>query len=200
MPLWNTKDTNTDGAKPKFAKPGSPINPDNVAATNRGWELLQPSYVDCNGNTRARREVLVAIGNLDGGTSANTNLGSATITAAKFRSATITKGNLLNLDIVYNEKVTVTGTPTYTVGAANTTSAAVPTTLSLSYHSGSGTNKLTFRATSFSNAASYTLTSGSIANTSALQIVDVGTTVAADLTIPAAYTGANSAIGVVIAS
>jgi hypothetical protein len=196
MSLWNTVDTNTSGAKPKFAKSGSPIDPDNVLATDKGWELVTPTYTDCNGNTRTKSEILVAIGGLSGASM----LAAATITAAKFRAATVAGGANINLDVVYNEKVTVTGTPTFTIRAANTTSRVVPASRVLSYVSGSGTNKLVFRATAYSNAAVYYLQSGSIANTAGVNIKDTGTSVASDLTIPANYTGSNSAIGTVTVS
>lgn len=196
MSTWGVTDTNTNGAKPKFAITNGAVNPDNVIATNNGWELVIPTYTDANGNTRNKSEILVAIGGLSGASM----LAGGTITAAKFRSAAIATGAAINLDIIYNEKVTVTGTPTFSIRSANNTSNVVPATRTLSYVSGSGTNKLLFRANAYSNAATYYLQSGSIANTAGVNIKDTGTSVASDLTIPANYTGSNSAIGVVTAS
>lgn len=196
MSLWKKTDTATESGMPKFAIIGGAVDKEKVVATARGWEHQIPDYTDCNGNVRKKYEILVPLESLTGG--ANTvNLSTATIAGIRFTSATGTKGSgYITVNVLFNEAVTVTGTPTLSVRAANTTATAVSTPQTLSYHAGSSTpNKLVFRVATPAGAANYYLESGALANTGA-SIRDAASLVAVSLTIPAAYTGANSKIGV----
>lgn len=195
MSSWAKTDSATSSGMPKFAIVGGAVNKENVVATQYGWEHQIPQYTDCNGNIRNKREILVPLYSLTGGAN-TTNLSTATIAGIRFTSATGTKGSgYVTVNVLFNEAVTVAGTPTLSVRAANTTSTAVSTPQTLSYHAGSSTpNKLVFRVATPAGAANYYLQSGALANTGA-SIRDTGSMTAVSLTIPAAYTGANSAIG-----
>jgi|TARA_B100000085_G_C18499981_1_gene495036 hypothetical protein len=135
MALWGTTVT-TDESKPKWL---TAAQKKEVYATSRGWVQL---------NGKGNEEVLCAIGELDGGTSGTAGLGAATITATDFVTETfdVSAGGNIDVRVIYNEKVTVTGNPTVAItnDQAGGGSAA---SLTAAYVSGSGTNRLTFRIT-----------------------------------------------------
>ena len=76
---------------------------ENTFATNSGWVLRHPSGIE---------ETLVAIADL------KTKLGAASITEVKFGTGTYTTGSTRTVRVTFNEKVTVTGTPTLVVTAS----------------------------------------------------------------------------------
>ena len=135
MALWGTTVT-TDESKPKWL---TAAQKKEVYATSRGWVQL---------NGKGNEEVLCAIGELEGGSSATAGLGAATITATDFvtTSFDVSAGGNIDVRVIYNEKVTVTGSPTIAItnSQAGGGSAATKTA---TYQSGSGTNRLTFRCT-----------------------------------------------------
>ena len=196
MPLWKTTDTDTDGAKPRYIEKDPHIANTDVYATNQGW-VHRKTYTDMHGNTRTKDEILVAIRGLAGAG----KLVAATIVDARLSTTTMTVRKTANVIVTWNEQVDVNGVPTLTLVAANTTANTVPASLTASYVSGSGTNRLKFNFIADANNATYTLNTVTIANTQTLGICDSLTTaVASDLTIPADYTGANSAVGTVTAT
>ena len=207
MPLWNTVDTASDGARPKYANTDPHMNVNDVYATSSGW-VHNKTYTDMHGNTRNKEEILVAIRGLAGESPvANTTLrlGKANIVDVRFDSATLAAGAVSNVIVTFNERVEIVGANvlTLSIGAANTTAAPIAgaaNTLNATYVSGSGTNRLRFNFTADANAANYTVYTTSIANTAALALVDVeSTSVAANLDIHSSMTGSNSAIGTVVA-
>lgn len=160
MPLWGNSDNNE--SKPKWLVKGSKvIDPARVFATDKGWV-----YRWNKGNGRYFDELLVAIRGL-GGTGSADKLGNPTVTEVKWvtTSVTVGTGKSLTVQVGYNEAVTVSGTPTVSVGG-NT----------LSYYSAGSTPEiglLQFRNTnstvasgttslSFGGAGSIALASGTI--------------------------------------
>ena len=135
MALWGTTVT-ADESKPKWL---TAAQKKEAFATDRGWVVL---------NGKGNEEVLCAIGGLSGGTSSTAGLGAATITATDFvtTSFDVSAGGNIDVRVIYNEKVTVTGSPTLVItnDQAGGGSAATKTA---TYQSGSGTNRLTFRCT-----------------------------------------------------
>ena len=188
MPLWSKTDTDTASGGPQFLK-GSRFEQE-IIADDKGWNRRKV-YTDCHGNARVKNELLVPIRGLAN----STNLGTATISSVKFSAKTGSKGGTITVKVGYNERVKVnSGTPTLRLLVANTTSSTTRNFIDVSYSAGSNTNVLTFTGTSYGNAAIYTLKSATIGSGAGL--VDAVDGTAADLTVPAAYTGANSAIGV----
>ena len=91
---------------------------------------------------RVHEEILVAIGELSGGVSGTKKLAAGTISSVRFISTALgaADGGPFSVEVIYNEKVDVTGTPLLTV--TNETDAA--RNVECEYASGTGTNRLTF--------------------------------------------------------
>ena len=154
MGLWG-KSTSAD-SRPKFLKgdgaEGAGGKQEDALATTRGWELKAGTAASGNDNASAQSEVLVAIGGL------SATLGAANLMSVDFTAGTYAHDGSDDFDLVYtfDEAVTVTSAA---ATADNTISNKVhvgvqclgPTDMAndgamqLQYHSGSGTNKLTFR-------------------------------------------------------
>ena len=126
MGSWGA--TTTDESKPKYL---TDTDKKDCYATDRGWTV--PSATG-----RGDRETLVAVGGLSGAT----RLVEASISSSRLVSTALgsAAGGDFSAEIVWNERVTVTGTPQVTV----TSTGANHT---LDYASGSGTNRLTFTST-----------------------------------------------------
>ena len=135
MSLWGA--TTTDESKPKHL---SDAEKRDCYADNTGWTVPAGG----NDNPAALRETLVTIGGLSGAT----NLVEASISSSRLVTTALgaAAGGDFSAEIIYNELVTVTGTPQVTV----TSTGANHT---LDYASGSGTNRLTFTSTIAANAA-----------------------------------------------
>ena len=133
MSLWGA--STTDESKPKFLTDEEKRN---CYATDRGWTI------PAGGNPDGEREVIAAIGGLSGAT----NLVEASISSSRLVTTALNaaEGGDFSAEIIYNELVTVTGTPQVTV----TSTGANHT---LNYASGSGTNRLTFTSTIAADAA-----------------------------------------------
>ena len=130
-------------AKPKYLTVAEKRD---VYATEKGWTAAAGG----NDNALADREVLVAIGDL-GGATATDKLDAANISSVNIKTSSFSKadGGTVSVSINFNETVTVSGTPT--VELTNDTPAR---NLTLSYASGSTTNRLTFSlAIAAANAA-----------------------------------------------
>ena len=128
MALWGN--TAADEAKPKFF---TAEQKKTVFATDRGWVQL---------NGKGLEEVICAIGGL------STSIAGADITSTDFVTTAfdVSAGGNIDVRVIYNEKVTVTGSPTLVItnNQAGSGSAATKTA---TYQSGSGTNRLVFRCT-----------------------------------------------------
>jgi len=140
MPLWGNSDAVE--AKPKHFTDAEKLN---VYATEKGWVKKITGTGGRAG--RIQEEIIVAIGDL------STSLNLADITAIDFDITAFDKsdGGTLSVTVTFNEEVEVAtdgGTPTLTV--VNDTNS----NHTLSYTSGSGTNRLTFQlAIGAANAA-----------------------------------------------
>ena len=138
MALWGTSDS--DESKPKNL---TTTEKKEVFATASGWVREAGSAFSGNGNTDADPEVLVAVSGLA------VSLGAADITEIEFITQSFDKsdGGTLQVRVRFNEAVDVTGTPQLTV--VNDTNA----NHTLSYASGTGSNKLLFSLTIAANNA-----------------------------------------------
>ena len=143
--------------KPKFAPvdENAPDNRGDIYATNQGWVRAAGTKGSGNDNTSAQPEVLVAIGGL-AGTSATTGLRTPTITRTRFVVGTTANTDFtandanaqIEVEITFDEQVTVTGSPQLTV-TNNDASGGGYGNLTLAYISGESTaNQLRFRKTS----------------------------------------------------
>ena len=131
MSLWGNSDA--DEAKPKWL---TAADKKLTYATARGWVYKK--------SANHQEEVIAAIGALA------TSIGQADITDIEWVTTAFDKsdGGTLSVKVIFNEKVTVTGTPQLTV--VNDTNA----NHTLSYASGSTTNELVFElAIGANNAA-----------------------------------------------
>ena len=143
--------------KPKFAPvdENAPDNRGDIYATNQGWVRAAGTIGSGNDNVNAQPEVLVAIGGL-AGTSATTGLRTPTITRTRFVVGTTANTDFtandanaqIDVEITFDEQVTVTGSPQLTV-TNNDASGGGYGNLTLEYISGDSTaNQLRFRKTS----------------------------------------------------
>ena len=143
--------------KPKFAPvdENAPDNRGDIYATNQGWVRAAGTKGSGNDNVNAQPEVLVAIGGL-AGTSATTGLRTPTITRTRFVVGTTANTDFtandanaqIDVEITFDEQVTVTGSPQLTV-TNNDASGGGYGYLTLAYISGESTaNQLRFRKTS----------------------------------------------------
>ena len=131
MSSWGA--TDADEAKPKWLTAAQKRD---TYATSKGWIYKDP-------NT-GLEEVIVAIGGL----SSAAKLNIADVTSVVFATTSFGEaaGGNIDITVVYNEKITVTGTPTITVTNSQAGSGT-DATFTAAYQSGSTTNKLTFRKT-----------------------------------------------------
>ena len=132
MGSWGT--TTTDESKPKYLTDAEKRD---CYADSTGWTV--PSATG-----RGDRETLVAVGGLSGvGRLVEASISSSRLVTTALGAAA---GGDFSAEIIYNELVTVTGTPQVTV----TSTGANHT---LNYASGTGTNRLTFTSTIAGGAA-----------------------------------------------
>ena len=195
MALWGSGDGGVAAEK----KPTWLTTEDarDVYATTGGWTAAAGG----TDNAAAQREVLVAIGNLSEAAVVSTGLAAATISSANWNISTFDKsaGGTLSVTVNYNEAVDVVvsgGTPTMVVTndqRANHT---------LSYASGTGTNRLTF--TLVIAAANAATNAGDILSVAAQNVVlnggtikDAGASTNAEVAVTAAQGTATGTITVV---
>ena len=156
MSSWGKAHASADN-KPKFAPvdENAPDNRGDIYATNQGWVRAAGTIGSGNDNVNAQPEVLVAIGGL-AGTSATTGLRTPTITRTRFVVGTTANTDFtandanaqIDVEITFDEQVTVTGSPQLTV-TNNDASGGGYGNLTLAYISGESTaNQLRFRKTS----------------------------------------------------
>jgi len=194
MSSWGKAHASADN-KPKFAPvdENAPDNRGDIYATNQGWVRAAGTIGSGNDNPNAQPEVLVAIGGL-AGTSATTGLRTPTITRTRFVVGTTANTDFTandanfqcDVEVTFDEQVTVTGTPQLTV-TNNDASGGGYSDMTLSYISADSTaNQLRFRATSQGagntdvlTVSTLALNGGTINDTAAAA---AGNTVAATLT------------------
>jgi hypothetical protein len=97
--LWGTSSAAGQEQKPNWL---TDEEKENCFATSAGWVLRHPDGTE---------ELLVAVAGL----SLEAKLSAASITAIRFANGIYTEGTTKVIRVQYNEKVTVTGTPTLTV-------------------------------------------------------------------------------------
>ena len=127
MSLWG----DTHGAatnKPKFLPADEDSNYNRAAcyATQAGWVMQAGHPSSGNGNTSADPEVLVASGGLAGATD-TTGLRAPTVTSMRFVKGTAAATDLtagsssqtIQVEITWDEAVTVAGSPTVAVANGN---------------------------------------------------------------------------------
>ena len=168
MALWGSGDGGVAAEK----KPTWLTTEDarDVYATTGGWTAAAGG----TDNAAAQREVLVAIGNLSEAAVVSTGLAAATISSVNWNISTFDKsaGGTLSVTVNYNEAIDVVtsgGTPTIVVTndqRANHT---------LSYASGTGTNRLTF--TLVIAAANAATNAGDILSVAAQNVAKNGGTI-----------------------
>ena len=171
MALWGN--TDADEAKPKWL---TAAQKEDVYATDRGWVQL---------NGKGLEEVICAIGEL------STGLAGADINTSAFVGAAfdVSAGGNIDVRLTFNEKVTVTGSPTIAItnSQAGGGSAA---SLTATYQSGSSSNKLVFRHTI--GAGGSTVSADDVLSIASQNIAlaggtikDTGTTVNSGVAVPA---------------
>lgn len=164
MPLWGN--STNDESKPKWLRKISKVNDiTKVFATSKGWV-----YRHDKGNGRYWDELLVAIRGLD------TKLGQASVSEVSFVTKTITVGTGKTLTVAadYNEPVTVSGSPTVSVGGATLTyyaAGSTPATGYLQFRNtnvtiASGTTSITFGGSGSISGGIYQASDNAAANLS----------------------------------
>ena len=127
MPLWGNAHASATNI-PKFlpADEDSNYNRADCYATQSGWVMQAGHPSSGNGNTSADPEVLVASGGLAGATD-TTGLRAPTVTSMRFVKGTAAATDLtagsssqtIQVEITWDEAVTVAGSPTVAVANGN---------------------------------------------------------------------------------
>lgn len=167
MSLWG-KEHAAATNKPKFlpVDENSDYNRADSYATNNGWVMKAGTPATGNDNPNATPEVLIAIRGL-AGTSSTTGLRAPTVTKMRFVKGTTATTDLtagdgtqrILVEITYDEKVTVAGSPQLVVANNNASGG------------GYGNHTLTYTATgSTANQIRFEKTSVGLGNTDVLTI------------------------------
>ena len=167
MALWG-KEHAAATNKPKFlpTDESSDYNRADSYATNNGWVMKAGTPATGNDNPNATPEVLIAIRGL-AGTSSTTGLRAPTVTKMRFVKGTAPTTDLtagdgtqrILVEITYDEKVTVAGSPQLVVANNNASGG------------GYGNHTLTYTATgSTANQIRFEKTSAGLGNTDVLTI------------------------------
>jgi hypothetical protein len=167
MALWG-KEHAAATNKPKFltTDENSDYNQGDSYATNNGWVMKAGTSATGNDNANATPEVLVAIRGL-AGTSSTTGLRAPTVSRMRFIKGTTDTTDLtagdgtqrILVEITYDEKVTVAGSPQLVVANNNASTG------------GYGNHTLTYTATgSTANQIRFEKTSAGLGNTDVLTI------------------------------
>ena len=167
MSLWG-KEHAAATNKPKFlpVDENSDYNRADSYATNNGWVMKAGTPATGNDNPNATPEVLIAIRGL-AGTSSTTGLRAPTVTKMRFVKGTTPETDLtandadgrILVEITYDEKVTVAGSPQLVVANNNASGG------------GYGNHTLTYTATgSTANQIRFEKTSAGLGNTDVLTI------------------------------
>ena len=167
MSSWGTAHASASN-KPKFlpTDENSKYTRADCMATESGWVMRAGTSATGNGNASADHEVLVAIGGLAGATD-TTGLRAPTATAMRFvvgtaaaTDLTAGSGATIQVEITWDEGITVAGSPTLAIANGNQGSG-----------SGRGPYTLVYTATgSTANRKRFTLASQTIAEDDILTI------------------------------
>ena len=168
MPLWGTAHAAATN-KPKFltTDEDSDYTRADCYATQGGWAMRAGTKATGNGNTSADPEILVAIGDLAGSTD-TTGLRAPTVTSMRFINGgtattdytAVSGTGVVEVEITYDEAVTVAGAPRVVVANGNQSSAGQGN-YTLEYVTANSTaNRLRFKKTSASLSVSDVLTLG----------------------------------------
>jgi hypothetical protein len=161
MGLWGV--TTAAGDKPKFLPvdsnaSGSTGAREHAIAVAGGWGLAPGLAASGNDNTAAQPEVLVCVKNLAEA------MGSASIIGMDWTDATVGDTGTFDITITFDEAVdmtsaawsanqTITNKAYILLSRVGKTDMVEDSTMACMYFSGSGTNQITFRGTSQTNAA-----------------------------------------------
>ena len=189
MPLWGNAHASATN-KPKFlpADEDSNYNRADCYATQEGWVMQAGHPSSGNGNTSAVPEVLVASGGLAGATD-TTGLRAPTVTSMRFVKGTAAATDLtagsssqtIQVEITWDEEVTVVGSPQVVVANNNASGG------------GFGNYTLVYTATgSTANRKRFTLTSQSLGNTDVLTLGGANIVLAGGSTISDTVRGGTS--------
>lgn len=196
MALWGTAHASADN-KPKYLPEdeNSKYTKGDAYATQSGWVMQAGTAATGNDNASATPEVLVAIGGL-AGTSSSTGLRAPTITDMRFVVGTTAATDLtagsssqtIQVELTWDEGVTVVGSPTIAVtnGNEGTGTGRGPYTLVYTA-TGSTANRKRFILASQTIVADDVLTLGTaniqLAGGTISDTVVGGTTLAASLDV-----------------
>ena len=161
MGLWGT--TTAPADKPKFLPEdsnagGSSGAREHAIAVAGGWGLAPGLAASGNDNTDAQPEVLVCVKNIA------EFMGSASIIGIDWTDATVADTGTFDITVTFDEAVditsaawsanqTITNKAYILLSRVGQTDMVEDSTMACMYYSGSGSNQITFRGTSQTNAA-----------------------------------------------
>ena len=191
MPLWGKAAAGTQTQKPKWLSTdeNSDYKKQDCIGMPGGWAMRAGTAASGNGNTGAQQEVIAAMkGNF------GTTLAAPSITSARFvTTAHVTGTPTVTVEVTWDERVTVAGSPTLTLANGNEGSGSGRTCVLTYTATGSTANRKRFTATPTSvtndvitlgggSQANIALASGTISDTT------VGGTTTAALRVLTALT------------
>ena len=163
MSLWGT--TTADGDKPKFLPvdsnaAGSTGAREHLIASKSGWALSPGLAASGNDNADAQPEILVCIKNLAEA------MGNASIIGIDWTDAEVADTGTFDITVTFDEAVdmtsaartanqTVTNKAYILLSRLGATDMVEDSTVACQYHSGDGTNQLTFRGLLQTGSAAY---------------------------------------------
>jgi len=163
MSLWGT--TTADGDKPKFLPvdsnaAGSTGAREHLIASKSGWALSPGLAASGNDNADAQPEILVCIKNLAEA------MGNASIISIDWTDGEVADTGTFDLIVTFDEAVditsaartanqTVTNKAYILLSRLGATDMVEDSTVACQYHSGDGTNQLTFRGLLQTGSAAY---------------------------------------------
>ena len=154
MPLW-LKSTSTE-SRPKWlggdGAQGASGAKEDAHATTAGWALRAGTSASGNDNASAQVEVIACVSGLSAA------LGAANILSVDFTAGEYARGETFDIVLTYDEAITVTSVAWsadqvisnkvyFDISNYGPTDMVDDGAMKMQYHSGSGTNKLTFRGT-----------------------------------------------------
>ena len=163
MSLWGT--TTADGDKPKFLPvdsnaAGSTGAREHLIASKSGWALSPGLAASGNDNADAQPEILVCIKNLAEA------MGNASIISIDWSDGEVADTGTFDLIVTFDEAVditsaartanqTITNKAYILLSRLGATDMVEDSTVACQYHSGDGTNQLTFRGLLQTGSAAY---------------------------------------------
>jgi hypothetical protein len=163
MSLWGT--TTADGDKPKFLPvdsnaAGSTGAREHLIASKSGWALTPGLAASGNDNADAQPEILVCIKNLAEA------MGNASIIGIDWTDGEVADTGTFDIVVTFDEAVdmtsaartanqTVTNKAYILLSRLGATDMVEDSTVACQYHSGDGTNQLTFRGLLQTGSAAY---------------------------------------------